>query len=123
MKQNRTTYSPAVEEFIRKTPEEVQVHLMDFRKFIHDQIPEITEKIAYGIPTFCLDGKNLCHIGAGKHHIGFYPGSEAIVYFENELTAYKTSKGTIQFPLDEELPWLLIKSILEHLIPFVQDEK
>ncbi|MEZ4627018.1 MAG: hypothetical protein R2912_02600 [Eubacteriales bacterium] len=33
-------------------------------------VPEATEKISYGIPTFYLNG-NLVHFAAFKRHIGF----------------------------------------------------
>ena len=33
--------------------------------------------------------------------------------FKKELANYKTGKGSIQFPLDKELPVELIKQIIE----------
>jgi uncharacterized protein YdhG (YjbR/CyaY superfamily) len=47
------------------------------------------------------------------HHIGFYPGSLAIEAFKKELSSFKTSKGTVQFPLDTPIPFDLVKKIVE----------
>jgi uncharacterized protein YdhG (YjbR/CyaY superfamily) len=60
--------------------------------------PDATEAISYGIPTFKLHG-NLVHFAAYKNHIGFYPTSGPIEAFKKELSGYKRSKGTVQFPI------------------------
>lgn len=62
------------------------------------------------MPTFYLHG-NLIHFAAYAKHIGLYPGPAAIVRFEKELSAYVTSKGAIQFPLDKPIPFDLIARI------------
>ena len=74
-------------------------------------IPEASEKISYGIPTFYLNG-NLVHFAAYKNHIGFYPGASGIEEFLKEISKYKNSKGAVQFPLKEDLPIDLIKKIV-----------
>jgi uncharacterized protein YdhG (YjbR/CyaY superfamily) len=52
-------------------------------------------------------------LGSGERHIGFYPGASGIRELATELSAYKTSKGTIQFPLDKPIPFDLIRRITE----------
>ena len=97
-----------IDEFISQYPESTRVLLQKIRQIIHETCPDCQEKISYGIPTFTLNGKNLVHFSAYEHHIGFYPGSAPIVQFQDELTEYKTSKGTVQFPIDKPLPFDLI---------------
>ncbi len=67
--------------------------------------------MSYRIPTFDLNGRHLVHFAAFKKHIGFFPTSSPIPVFKDELAGYKTSKGTIQFPLDKSIPYGLIKKI------------
>ena len=55
----------------------------------------------------------MIHFGGFRNHIGLYPGSEVIEIFDEKLKKYKTSKGTVQFPLKEELPFDLIQEIVE----------
>jgi uncharacterized protein YdhG (YjbR/CyaY superfamily) len=43
------------------------------------------------------------------------------VHFKQELEQYNTSKGAIQFPIDQPLPWALIKKIVEFRL--VEDSK
>lgn len=92
-------------------PPEVQQKLQQLRALIHQLVPEATEKISYGIPTFFLK-KNLVHFAAFKEHIGFYALPTANGKFKKELSPYKVGRGSIQFPLNEELPLGLIKKLI-----------
>jgi uncharacterized protein YdhG (YjbR/CyaY superfamily) len=100
-----------IDEFIALYPIDVQEILKKVRATIKKAAPEAAETIAYGIPTFVLKG-NLVHFAAYKNHIGFYPTSSGIARFKDELTTYKTSRGTVQFPLDKPIPYDLISKIV-----------
>lgn len=102
--------STPITAYILQFPPEMQEKLNSLRAAILEIAPEATEKISYGIPTFYLNG-NLVHFAGYKSHIGFYPGSEGIAVFADELSQYKLSKGTVQFPLDQPLPLDLVKRI------------
>lgn len=99
-----------IDEYIGQFDEKTQNILRKIRAIIHKTVPLAEETISYGIPTFTLHG-NLVHFGAYPKHIGFYPGSEAIEHFLPRLSEYSVSKGTIQFQLDEKIPFDLIKEI------------
>jgi uncharacterized protein YdhG (YjbR/CyaY superfamily) len=92
-------------------PEAVRRTLKELRATIRAVAPDATERISYGIPTFVLNG-NLVHFAAYERHIGFYPASSGIRAFRKELAIYKTSKGTVQFPIDRPLPLALIRKIV-----------
>ena len=81
------------------------------RNLVLELLPEAGEKMKYGIPTFIYNG-NLVHYAAFKKHIGFYPVPSGIEAFKDELSPYKQGKGSIQLPLDEELPVELIRKIV-----------
>ena len=101
-----------INEFIGGFPENVQKILEQLRKAIKEAAPKAEEKMAYGIPTFFQSG-NLVHFSAYEKHIGFYPAPSGIEAFKKELSAYKTAKGSVQFPLDQPLPLDLIKKIVK----------
>ena len=101
------------EEYCLDFPEETQKILENLKNFIQNLLPESELCINYGIPTFKMKGKNVIHFGGFRNHIGLYPGSEVIEIFAEKLKKYKTSKGTVQFPLTEELPFDLIQEIVE----------
>lgn len=100
-----------VDLYIRQFPEEVQVLLQEIRQLIKDAAPEAEEKISYQMPTFFLNG-NLVHFAAYKNHIGFYPAPSGIEKFKQELSEYKSAKGSVQFPLTQPIPFDLIRKIV-----------
>lgn len=104
-----------IDECIATFPPDTQAILKKIRTLIQKTAPEATETIAYGIPTFKLNG-NLIHFCGYKRHIGLYPGSKAIEMFKKELTGYKTTKGAIQFPLDKPIPYDLIEKITKYRV-------
>ncbi|GGC60129.1 hypothetical protein GCM10011387_12190 [Pedobacter quisquiliarum] len=101
----------SISAYIEACPAEHRTLLEQLRAIIQKNVPTAQETISYGIPTFKLRG-NLIHFGLAKKHIGLYPGAAAVEAFKEALGAYKTSKGAIQLPLEEELPIGLIEDIL-----------
>lgn len=101
-----------IDEYIAVLPEEVQDLMQAVRKVIHEAAPEATETMNYAIPTFDLHG-NLVHFAAFKNHIGFYPAPSGMEAFKEELSAYKGSKGSVQFPLSQPIPYDLIAKIVK----------
>ena len=100
-----------IDEYIALFPKDVRNILEALRKAIRDVAPQAEEAISYQIPTYKLNG-NLVHFAAFKDHISFFPTSSGIEAFKVKLKSYKTSKGTIRFPLDEPIPFDLIKEIV-----------
>ncbi|HEV2236706.1 MAG TPA: hypothetical protein VGR57_08610, partial [Ktedonobacterales bacterium] len=45
------------------------------------------------------------------HHIGFYPTPSGITAFEREMAPYVSTKGAVQFPIDQPLPLELIAKV------------
>ena len=111
MKASRPTYK-SIDEYIAAFPEDVRKKLEKLRKVIQSSAPRAEEAIAYGIPTFRLNG-NLVHFAAFKDHISLFPSSSPIPVFKKELASFKVSKGTIQFPLDRPIPFDLVKRIVK----------
>lgn len=101
----------SIDQYISEAPQEIQQKLRELRTVIKAEVPEAEERIAYGMPTFSQEG-NLVHFAAFKNHIGFFPAPSGIENFKDELAKYKTSKGTVQFPLDEEMPMDLVREIV-----------
>ncbi len=99
-----------IDAYIAQFPDDIRQKLSAIRQTIKQAAPAASEKISYGMPTFFLN-KNLVHFAAFKNHIGFYPAPHGIEAFADELSAYKGSKGAVQFPLDKPLPLELIARI------------
>lgn len=100
-----------IDQYIAQFPVEVQEKLAKLRAIIRATAPEAEEKISYQMPTFTFHG-NLVHFAGYKKHIGFYPTPSGINKFKKELSSYQSSKGAVQFPLDQPLPYDLISKIV-----------
>ncbi len=116
-----------IDEYIDSFPDKVQEVLQTLRRTIKEEVPEATEAMKYGMPTFMFHG-NLVYFAAWKNHIGFYPITGEMEANIEELAAYKTSgKGTIQFPYSQPLPLPLIRTLVqfrvrEHLASVEQNK-
>jgi uncharacterized protein YdhG (YjbR/CyaY superfamily) len=107
-----STVAPNIDAYIRGFPPAVRTRLSDLRATILECAPGAVEKISYRMPTFHLNG-NLVHFAAFERHIGFYPGPSGIARFLKEMSAYKSSKGAVQFQHDEPLPLDLVARIVK----------
>ena len=99
-----------VDEYIAACPPERQEMLRAVRQTVRENAPDATEKISWGMPTW-WQRENLIHFALGKHHLGVYPGAEAMVVFAPKFAGLKTSKGAVQFPLKDPIPHALIAEI------------
>jgi uncharacterized protein (DUF1697 family)/uncharacterized protein YdhG (YjbR/CyaY superfamily) len=109
---NTRRVSPAgIDRYIASQPEATRVILEKVRSIIRDAAPDAEETICYQIPTFRYNG-NLVHFAAFKKHIGFFPTPSGIAAFKEELSPYKHAKGSVQFPLDQPVPYELIGRIV-----------
>lgn len=112
MKITPGTKFKSVDDYVSCFPEETQELMQQLRTLIKKTAPKAEECISYNIPAYKLNGM-LVYFAGYKTHIGFYPTSSGIRVFEKELKDYKTSKGTVQFPLENGIPTALVKKIVQ----------
>lgn len=110
-----------VDEYIAACPEAVRPLLAEIRRVIQAAAPQAVEKISYQMPTYFWK-KNLVHFAAFSRHIGFYPTPAGIDAFADELKGYKTSKGAVQFPLDQPVPYDLIRRMVEYRVKTMAEQ-
>jgi uncharacterized protein YdhG (YjbR/CyaY superfamily) len=101
-----------VEEYFSSLPAKTKGILEALRNTIKQAAPDARELISYNMPAFKSQGV-LVYYAAHKGHIGFYPTASPIEIFKDELSVYKYSKGAVQFPLNEPLPFDLIVRIVK----------
>lgn len=104
-----------IEEYISTFPIGTQIVLQNIRETILEAAPNAEECINFDMSTFKLYG-NLVHVAAYKKHVGFYPGPSAIIAFKDEIRCYRHAKSSIQFSLDKEIPYELIKRITQYRV-------
>jgi len=103
--------SKAIDDYISGFPGIIQEKLAGIRQVIREAAPDAKEVISYQMPAFKLNNQVLVYFAVAKSHIGFYPTPSGIEAFKDELAGYETSKGTVKFPLDKEIPFDLIGKI------------
>ena len=101
--------------YIASFPADMQTKLQQIYQATKKAAPQTTEAIKYGMPTFVAN-KNLVHFAGCQKHIGFYPSPSAVSHFHKELAIYKTSKGAVQFPLNQPLPLKLITEMIKYRV-------
>ena len=109
-----------VDAYLADVPEPARTTLSKMREVIRSVVPpETTEAISYGVPTFKLKGPVIWYAAFSKH-CSLFPTAAVIEQFaavieqfKDELKAYTTSKGTIQFPVDKPLPATLLKKMVK----------
>ena len=111
----KSASAQTVEDYLAALPEEVRVTLEKIRKAIKAAAPRATEVISYQIPMYKHHGM-LVGFAAFKDHCSFFPGAKPIATFKDELKAYKTSKGTIRFPIGKPLPAALVKKLVKERV-------
>ena len=104
----------AVEAYLARVPEPARTTLEKVRAAIRSAAPkEAAEGISYGMPAFRYKGA-LVGYAAFKEHCSFFPMSAALLdTMKNDLEGYRTSKGTLQFPMDKPLPAALVKKMVK----------
>lgn len=104
--------APNVDAYIDQFPQHVQELLQKLREIVRENAPEAVESISYGMPAYKLNKKPLVYFAAYEKHIGLYATPTGHEAFAKELVGYKQGKGSVQFPVDREMPWDLIERIV-----------
>ncbi len=101
-----------VREYLAAQPPRARRALTAIRGAIRGAVPRATEHFSYRIPGFRLDGQPLVWYAGFAKHVSLYPMGAAIRRAHAAaIKGYKSSKGTIQFPLGDPIPLALVKRL------------
>ena len=102
----------SIDDYILQCPAEAREILQKVRETIQGAAPDANEVISYQMPAFRQHGI-LVYFAARKKHIGLYPPISGDASIEKAVAKYAGPKGNLQFPLDEPIPYALIKRIVK----------
>ncbi len=102
-----------VDEYIASFPAETQAVLHEVRKIIQAAVPGAVETISYQMAAITIGDKPLLYFAGWKSHISLYPIPAGDDKFERDITPYRSSKGTLKFPLNKPIPSELIRRVAE----------
>jgi uncharacterized protein YdhG (YjbR/CyaY superfamily) len=102
----------SVDDYIATQPEDVQAILQRVRTTIRKALPGAEEVISYQTPAYKLPGGAVLYFAGWKRHYSLYPATDQLVEeFKDDLAPYEVNKGTIRFPLSQDVPVKLIERI------------
>lgn len=105
-----------VDSYIANSGIEARPHLKALRKIIKSTIPEVEEKINWGVPWYRYHGM-LAGFAAYKNHVSFGPVWSVVLQGKDrkELLekGYKIGKKIIQIRFDQKVPATEIKQMLK----------
>lgn len=112
-----------IDQYILQFPEETRDILNKIRALIKENVPDAIESIAYGMPAYKLNKKPLVYFAAYKTHIGFYATPSGHEAFKEELSKYKQGKGSVQFSLNQPIPYDLIMRMVKFRVSETCDSR
>jgi uncharacterized protein YdhG (YjbR/CyaY superfamily) len=115
MKKNDSEQTAAqMRSYLASLPTDSRRHVKKLREIIRGVAPGATPVMSYGMPAFKLDGRMLVYYAGWRDHASVYPMTGAIRRAHaGALKGYKTSKGTVQFPLAKPLPVRLVRQLVK----------
>ncbi len=106
----RARRSP-IDEYVAQAPPATRPILQKIRAIVRKEAPGAAERISYRMPAFFRGGA-IIYFAPFKHHIGIFPPVKGDAALEKALAKYRGAKGNLRFPLDEPMPYPLIRRVV-----------
>lgn len=104
-----------VDSYIANSEEEARPILEELRKIIKSTVPNVEEKISWGVPFYRYHGA-LGGYAVYKNHVSYGSGGSDLQGKDRETLekeGYKTGKKTIQIKFDQRVPATVIEKIIK----------
>jgi uncharacterized protein YdhG (YjbR/CyaY superfamily) len=102
-----------IDEYLVALDQPKRSTLQTLRQTILAIIPDAEECISYGMPAFRLNGKIIAGFAAFKNHLSYLPHSGSVLgELSDDLAGYKSTEGSLHFPIDKPLPRALVKKLI-----------
>jgi uncharacterized protein YdhG (YjbR/CyaY superfamily) len=102
-----------VDAYLADLDEPKRSTLGELRRTVLEVVPEAEEGMSYAMPAFRVRGQVVAGFAAFKHHLSYLPHSGSVIpMLRDEVGRYTTSKGALQFPIDEPLPRALVEKLV-----------
>jgi uncharacterized protein YdhG (YjbR/CyaY superfamily) len=105
-------------------PDDVTRHLADFppkqrraltstRASILKLLPGADEVIAWGMPSYRIDGDLVLSFSGFSDHNSLFPGAGVIEQMREEFPRFPTTKGTLHLPRDTSPPASILRAVIQ----------
>ena len=121
MTKKRRVRSHGVDKYLAGLDEPKRIALQELRQAILSIVPDAEECISYGMPAYRLDGKVVAGFAAFKTHLSYLPHSGSVLEkLSDDLAGYRSTKGSLHFPIDKPLPKTLVQKLIERRLSEVR---
>lgn len=108
-----TAADPRVDAYLAALPAEQQAALQHVRDLIGGLLPDGSETISYGMPTFKSEGQLVMSFAGWKDHCALYPLTGSFLDVHAELIAgFDRTKGSVHFTAAKPLPDAVIEELV-----------
>ncbi len=101
-----------IDSYLETLEPSTRAALQRVRSIVRETVPDAVEAISYGMPAFKYKHAYLAGYRAFQRHLSFFPTAEPIETLRDRLGAFRLSKGTIRFSVDNPIP----EDLLEQLV-------
>lgn len=123
---SRTIRAGGVDQYIAKSPKEIQRALQDMRMAIREVAPDAIETVSYfDMPGYSYEGFEYNGMFAWFSFKGpfvrLHIRPKALVKNKKELKGYACTKAIVSFPADEQIPKALVKKLVKASLKDMRD--
>ena len=93
-----------MDDYLASLPQGSRAVVAHLRRRVHELLPDVSERISYQIPAFCLDGRPVVFLAAWAAYVSAYPLPRGDPAFDAAIAPYVAGKGTVHFTLDQPVP-------------------
>ena len=104
-----------VNDFLAKYPAPTRQRLEQIRHIIKSESPQLTEGLKWGKLAYSNE-VIMVMVDAYTNYISLHVTKTTIASLKDELTSYKTTAGSVQFPNDKPIPDDIVKKVLRYRI-------
>ena len=77
-------------------------------------VPDAEQCISYRMPAFKVQGRTVAGFAAFKNHLSYLPHSGDVLRDLGDAVAgYEGTPGSLHFPVDQPLPDVLVRRLVE----------
>jgi uncharacterized protein YdhG (YjbR/CyaY superfamily) len=107
-----------VSEYLDNFGKSEKAEYKRLQKIVKSMVPDATEVISYGIPTFKYKGTYVLYFGAFKDHMSLFPGGYAHE-LKDKLKGFKLGKGTIKYTKDNLIPEDIVRELIKRRLDVI----
>ena len=107
-----TPDSKAVTKHLAAFPPPQRRALETIRSSLIKLLPGADEVMAWGMPSYRVDGELVLSFSGFAGHNSLFPGAGVVKAMSTALPEYKTTKGTIHLPRDTSPPLAVLRTVV-----------